>query len=44
MLGRNLLAVVPTVRQVRPRSGGERFRGYQGIGVRIDTGKNGIQA
>ncbi|MCY2987194.1 MAG: phage/plasmid primase, P4 family [Planctomycetota bacterium] len=33
-LGQNLLAALPKIRKVRPRVDGERYRGYEGIGVR----------
>jgi putative DNA primase/helicase len=33
--GRDLLAAVPTLRRVRPRDGEERYRGYEGIGLRL---------
>ncbi len=32
--GRDLLAAVPTLRRVRPRTGEDRYRGYEGIGLR----------
>jgi putative DNA primase/helicase len=32
--GRDLLAAVPSVRKTRPREGDERYRAYEGIGVR----------
>jgi putative DNA primase/helicase len=34
MFGRDLLAAVPTIRRVRPRDGEERYRAYEGIGLR----------
>ena len=30
-LGRNLLAVIPGLRPIRPRDGTNRWRGYQGV-------------
>jgi putative DNA primase/helicase len=32
--GRDLLAAVPTLRRVRPREGEDRYRAYEGIGLR----------
>ena len=34
MFGRDLLAAVPTLRRVRPRDGEDRYRAYEGIGLR----------
>jgi putative DNA primase/helicase len=33
-LGRNLLAVIPGLRPIRPRDGTNRWRGYQGVGLK----------
>ncbi len=33
--GRDLLAALPQIRKVRPQVGDERYRGYEGIGVRM---------
>ena len=32
--GRDLLAAVPTIRKTRPRDGDERYRAYEGIGLK----------
>jgi putative DNA primase/helicase len=34
IFGRDLLAAAPSIRKVRPREGEERYRGYEGIGMR----------
>lgn len=33
--GRDLLAALPQIRRVRPQVGDERYRGYEGIGLRM---------
>ena len=32
--GRNLHAVIPGLRPMRPRNGNDRWRGYQGVALR----------